>query len=187
MTDELNSAPKKSSARSEAFEWAQTLISAVLLVVVVFTFVLRTVVVDGSSMNPTLYEGNTLIASRLFYEPKFGDIVVISQPNSHEKRLIKRVIATEGQTVFVDTENNIIYVDGEAVDDSFLGEPMNAIYGNEGPVVVPEGCVYVCGDNRNASFDSRSPGLGFVRTDYISGRIVFGLSPFGTKMLYSRR
>ena len=183
---ETNSAAGKGSARSEAFEWALTLISALLLVVLTFTFLLRTVVVDGDSMNPTLQDGNMLIASRLFYTPAFGDIVVITQPNAHGKVLIKRVIATEGQTVFVDTENDIIYVDGAAVDDSFLGEAMNTSYGNEGPFVVPEGCVYVCGDNRNQSYDSRSASLGFVRTDYIGGRIVFGLSPFGSGMLYSR-
>lgn len=164
---------------NEAFEWVQTLLYAVLAVVLIFTFVCRTIVVGGDSMNPNLHDGDTLLSSRLFYTPQFGDIVVITQPNTQEKTLIKRVIAVGGQTVEVDLERNAVLVDGEEVDNSFIAEPMTQAYNMDGPVTVPEGYVFVMGDNRNHSFDSRTDGLGLVDVNYIVGRVVWGLSPFG--------
>lgn len=124
MEPSVSKKEEKTGFVSEVFDWIELLIVAVIAVVLIFTFVCRTVLVDGSSMNPTLKEGDNLLISRLFYTPSFGDIVVITQPNALEKTLIKRVIATGGQTVELDLEHNAVYVDGKAVDNSFINEPM---------------------------------------------------------------
>lgn len=171
---------KKTDFASEIFDWVEMLLIAVAAVVLVFVFLCRTVMVDGSSMNPTLEHGNHLLISRLFYTPAFGDIVVITQPNSEEKTLIKRVIATGGQTLEVDLEHNAVYVDGKEMDNSFILEPMTRAYDLSGPVTVPEGYVFVMGDNRNNSLDSRSVGVGMIREEYIMGRVFFSLLPFGS-------
>ena len=171
---------KKTDFTSEIFDWVEMLLIAVAAVVLVFTFLFRTVMVDGDSMNPTLEDCNSLLISRLFYTPSFGDIVVITQPNSEGKTLIKRVIATGGQTLELDLEHNAVYVDGKEMNNSFILEPMFTTYDLSGPVTIPEGYVFVMGDNRNHSLDSRSTGVGMIREEYIMGRVFFSLLPFGS-------
>ena len=175
--------------KSELFDWLDVLVTAIVSVVLVFSFVFRVATISGPSMENTLHGNERVIISNVGYEPKFGDIVVISRnvDNSIEAEqesdlpIIKRVIATEGQKVDIDFESGIVYVDGKEVDSSFTKTPTNLKYDIDFPVIVDEGCVFVLGDNRNDSLDSRSSRIGnngMVDKRYILGHAVFRIFPF---------
>ena len=147
-----------------------------------FVFFFRTIDVMGHSMEPTLQNGDKLIVSNLFYTPQYGDIVVLRKESFGEQAIVKRVIATEGQTVDIDFDEGIVYVDGVALDEPYIAEVTRRPLDFSGEVTVPEGCVFVLGDNRNRSNDSRDADIGMVDTRYIIGRAlirVFPLSEFG--------
>ncbi|MBQ5544239.1 MAG: signal peptidase I [Clostridia bacterium] len=165
----------------ELYEWLEAIAFALSIVVILFTFVFRVVSVSGPSMNPTLISGDRVILNSLFFTPSNGDIVVITQPNSHDNEpLIKRVIAVEGQTIALDPENDTVTVDGVVLNENYILEEDLKSAGNayEYPLTVPKGKVFVMGDNRNDSFDSRADGLGMVDEDYIMGRAIFRIYPF---------
>lgn len=162
---------------SAVFDWLQCIVAALVACILIFVFVGRTVGVVGPSMQQTLIEGDRLIISRLFYTPKYGDIVVLRKDAFKDEPIIKRVIATEGQTVDIDFAAGIVYVDGEALDEPYINTPTNAREDFTGPVTVPEGCVFVMGDNRNHSTDSRTEVIGCVDTRYILGKALFRLTP----------
>lgn len=165
----------------ELYEWLEAIAFALSIVVILFTFVFRVVSVSGPSMNPTLISGDRVILNSLFFTPSNGDIVVITQPNSHDNEpLIKRVIAVEGQTIALDPENDTVTVDGVVLNENYILEEDLKSAGNayEYPLTVPKDKVFVMGDNRNDSFDSRADGLGMVDEDYIMGRAIFRIYPF---------
>ena len=165
----------------ELYEWLEAIAFALTIVVILFTFVFRVVSVSGPSMNPTLISGDRVILNSLFFTPSNGDIVVITQPNSHDNEpLIKRVIAVEGQTIEIDPENDTVTVDGVVLNENYILEEDLKSAGNayEYPLTVPKGKVFVMGDNRNDSFDSRADGLGMVDENYIMGRAIFRIYPF---------
>lgn len=163
----------------ELYDWVEAAVMAVFFMVLIFTFVVRMVSVNGISMNPTLEDGERLIVSRVFYTPRYGDIVVITKPNSQHEPLIKRVIATEGQEIDIDFEKGIVTVDGKILDEPYIAEPTNAYYrGVAFPQTVPEGCVFVMGDNRNNSWDSRAPGVGMVDARHILGKVYYRVMPY---------
>ena len=169
---------KKEEKGSAAFDWLQCIVAALVVCILIFVFVGRTVGVVGPSMQQTLIEGDRLIISRLFYTPKYGDIVVLRKDEFKEEPIIKRVIATEGQTVDIDFDAGIVYVDGKALDEPYTNTPTNVREDfTAGPVTVPEGCVFVMGDNRNHSTDSRTEVIGCVDTRYILGKALFRLTP----------
>ena len=146
------------------------------------TFAFRVIDVDGTSMEPTLINTDKVIITNLFYEPKNGDVVVISHGEEYEKPLVKRVIAVGGQTVDIDFNLGIVYVDGYALDESrYISEPISRHLNNEMtfPVTVPYGYVFMMGDNRNGSTDSRSLDVGFCREEYILGKAICRILPFG--------
>jgi signal peptidase I len=167
----------ESQAKMELYDWLQCIVSAILCGILLFVFVGRVIGVDGTSMLQTLQNDDKIIMSNLFYKPKFRDIVVIKTEAFGDTPLVKRVIATEGQTVDIDFENGVVFVDGILLDEPYTNTPTTDRENFEGPVTVPEGCVFVMGDNRNESTDSRSVHVGMVDTRNILGKVLFVLIP----------
>ena len=158
-------------SRRETYDWIQCLITALIICVVVFVFFIRVIDVSGSSMNPTLQDGDKMLVSDLFYKPKVGDVVIFKKDEyDPDKALVKRVIATEGQVVNIDFDLGIVYVDGEPFEEAYISELTRNKLDFIGPQTVPENCVFVMGDNRNASTDSRDKRIGMVDVRLIIGR-----------------
>lgn len=151
----------------------------ICIVIIIFLFFGRIVFVDGVSMLPTLAEDDgMLVSSALFYEPKQGDIIIFRNDAYDDTRpLVKRVIATEGQTVDIDFDSGIVYVDGTALEEPYTMEPTYVQYDVYFPVTVEDGCVFVLGDNRNNSADSRYSLIGMVDTREIIGPVRLVIFP----------
>ena len=172
-------ASQKKEEGRDLYEWTQALVCSVLAVVLLFTFVVRLIGVDGHSMVPTLQDGDRLLVLNSLWDDgyQYGDIVVLRKDTFMEEPIVKRVIATEGQTVDIDFAAGDVYVDGELLEEDYINEPTYVEEGTEFPLTVPEGSIFVMGDNRNHSSDSRSSDLGTVDTRYVIGRAVFLLFP----------
>lgn len=162
----------------ETYEWIETIISALIICVLVFVFVVRVVDVHGWSMYPTLEDKDKMVVSNLFFKPKYGDIIIFQKDEYADYALVKRVIATEGQTVEIDFDKHIVYVDGVALDEPYIAEPTERKIDFSGKQVVPEGCVFAMGDNRNDSTDSRDERIGMIDTRNIIGKLLFVAFPF---------
>lgn len=159
----------------DLYEWVQALVCSVLTVVLVFTFGIRLIGVDGHSMVPTLQDGDRLLVttSLLSGDYAYGDIVIIQKGSfAGGEPIVKRVIATGGQTVDIDFETGAVYVDGTLLEEDYINELTFVEEGTEFPLTVPEGSIFVMGDNRNHSSDSRDASLGTVDTRYVIGRAV---------------
>lgn len=163
------------------FDIVSIVAGAVVAVALVFIFVFRTVSVNGDSMYPTLHNTDRIVLTAFYDEPQNGDIVVTCQPCEEPVPdvLVKRVIATEGQTVDIDFTRGIVYVDGVALDEPYVNELTYDREDFSGEVTVPEGYVFVMGDNRNNSTDSRDDRVGFIREEYVLGKALFRIAPFG--------
>lgn len=161
---------KNTDVRAEVYDWLLCVVSAIVACVLVFTFAVRLVGVVGTSMLPTLHEGDYVVTSKLFYKPKQGDIVILRKQSFDDRAIVKRVIAVEGQTVDINFNTGIVYVDGQALTEDYVNAPTYRELDFKGSVTVPENCVFVLGDNRNDSLDSRRSTLGCVDTRYIIGR-----------------
>ena len=182
-----SSAQPEESLLQNLYYWLQTLVLAVVAIVLLFTFVGRISRVEGDSMYSTLHNGDLLLLQSAGYTPKPGDIVVLNKTTDETIALlggdaiVKRIIATEGQTVSIDYETSTVYVDGQPLDEPYVREKMEFRFGpysGQTPFVIPEGSVFVMGDNRNYSTDSRHEMLGPVDSRYILGRAVCILFPF---------
>lgn len=155
----------------ELYDWIYCLLFALIVCVILFAFVFHVIDVVGSSMVPTLHNGDKMLVSGLLYKPKAGDVVVFKKKEyDPNKALVKRVIATEGQEINMDFANGIVYIDGEAIAEPYINELTYNKLDFIGPKTVPEGCVFVMGDNRNASVDSRKSEIGMLDTRLILGR-----------------
>lgn len=159
----------------DLYEWVQALVCSVLAVVVIFTFGVRLIGVNGHSMVPTLQHGDRLLVlNSMFYDDyQYGDIVILTKETFLSAPIVKRVIAVGGQTVDIDFESGSVYVDGKLLNEPYINELTFQEEGVEFPVVVPEGSIFVMGDNRNHSDDSRNSRLGTVDTRYVIGKAVF--------------
>ena len=159
----------------DLYEWVQALVCSVLAVVILFTFVIRLIGVDGHSMVPTLQDGDRLLVlnSLLYDDYQYGDIVVLRKDTFLDEPIVKRVIATAGQTVDIDFNTGSVYVDGALLKENYINELTYLEEGTEFPLTVPEGSIFVMGDNRNHSSDSRDSRLGTVDTRYVIGKAVF--------------
>jgi signal peptidase I len=161
------------------YEWVQALVYSVLTVVVIFTFGVRLIGVDGRSMVPTLQDGDRLlVANPMFYDDfKYGDIVVLTKESFLAEPIVKRVIAVGGQTVDIDFDSGSVYVDGKLLNEDYINELTFTTDGTEFPVTVPEGSIFVMGDNRNHSNDSRDVRLGTVDTRHVIGKAMVLVFP----------
>lgn len=171
----VDEAEKSGEKSRELYEWVQAMLWAVLPVVLLFTFVIRMIGVDGSSMVPSLQDGDRLLVldSALCGGFEYGDIVVLHKEVFHGAPVVKRVIAVEGQTVDIDFSAGHVFVDGVLLTENYIAEPTTTNKGTQFPLTVDKGHVFVMGDNRNRSDDSRNPLLGQVDTRYILGKAVF--------------
>ena len=162
-----------------AYEAASVFSTAVVIIALVFTFGMRFVSVVGGSMEPTLHSMDWVFVTQSEYEPAYGDIVVISQPNSYGQNIIKRVIAVGGQSVDINFSTGQVFVDGQEIYEPYINNATTNHYDMTFPVTVPEGHVFVLGDNRQGSIDSRSSTIGFIRNDYLLGRADTALTEVG--------
>lgn len=163
-------------------DWVETIVTAFAIVTVIFTFIARVVTVDGRSMEPNYYDGDRVLVTSLAGEAQRGDVVIIV--HTLDETLIKRVVATEGQVVDFDNDMGELVVDGQVVNGDVYGTrngitfaSENAVDTMEFPQTVPEGCVFVLGDHRDDSTDSRKLSVGMVDRRNILGRVVFNLYP----------
>lgn len=149
-------------------------------IVLVFLLCFRVVVVSGTSMNSTLYDGDyLLLISDFFYRnPHPGDIIVASKDSfDNGAPIVKRVIAVAGQKVDIDFTTGVVYVDGKALDEPYVNTPTNLDEGVDFPLIVDEGCLFVMGDNRNDSKDSRNPQIGLIDRREVLGKVIFLVFP----------
>ena len=171
-------AEKEVSARVDLYEWIQSLMTALVICMAVFIFCVRTIDVRGSSMFPTLHDGDQMLVSNLLYKPKAGDVVVFKTDNyDPDRALVKRVIATEGEEISIDFDRGIVYINGLPVEEDYIAELTKTKLDFIGPQTVPEGCMFVMGDNRNASTDSRKKEIGMVDSRMLLGRAYYVLFP----------
>lgn len=184
--DDIQSGMKTFSKRkrnliTNSYEWVEALISSLIAVVILFTFLFRVVNVSGPSMLPTLQSNDRVVLSSYFYKPHRGDVVVITHTQKLREPIIKRVIALENQVVNIDFKTGVVSVDGVALDESayipngITTQPSDYTY----PLQVPSGHVFVLGDNRSVSNDSRFSDVGMVDERYILGKAEMIVFPFG--------
>ncbi len=176
---------QESSAKQEP--WQKTLfrdvkefVYIIAIFMLVYVLMFRMVEVNGSSMFGTLVHGDRLllVSGILYQEPQAGDIVVASKDSFRDGEcIIKRIIATEGQTVDIDFKTGNVYVDGELLQESYISSPTLLAEGTKFPLTVEEGCVFVMGDNRMDSLDSRNPSVGQIDVREILGKAVFLVFP----------
>ena len=178
----LNNDPVELPAKKEGglLAYLKDVVVLITIVLLVFSFLFRFVIVSGPSMKNTLIDGDWLILlSNVFYkDPKHGDIVVVSK-NSYNNGtpIIKRVIAKEGQKVDINFATGTVYVDNEPLNEPYTLTPTNQFEGVSFPLIVDDGCVFVLGDNRNESKDSRSSEIGLIDEREILGKAIFILIP----------
>ncbi|MEE1018579.1 MAG: signal peptidase I [Acutalibacteraceae bacterium] len=179
---------QRGSVISSVFEWVDSVVLALVIVMLLFTLFINKVEVKGTSMESTLSEGDQLIITDFNYKPKQGDIIIISrnylntEVSAAESKtpIVKRVIATEGQTVEI--KDGKVYVNDKEIEEPYLDKALVAngtenkgFYDKE---IVPEDCVFVLGDNRGVSHDSRSSDIRFVNERYVLGKVLFRIFPF---------
>lgn len=183
-TAEKPAETKEKNTGFELYQLLRDMVYTLVAVTIVFVFIMRMVSVDGSSMYPTLHHADylALLSSTISGDPEPGDIVVMTVPYYENEPIVKRVIATEGQTVDIDFNAGVVYVDGVALDEPYTYEPTYVSYqeigqGLEYPVTVPEGHIFVLGDNRNGSSDSRFAPVGMVDVRDVLGKVLCILLP----------
>ncbi|MBQ7549742.1 MAG: signal peptidase I [Clostridia bacterium] len=183
--EEISSADNNEGSAGKGITFIYDTVSifatAIVIIAFIFTFIARFVGVSGASMNPTLNDEDWLLVSAINTNIKQGDIVISTQPNAFNEPIVKRVIAKGGQTVDIDFTKGVVYVDGEALQEEYTAAPTYTSEGVTFPLVVPEGKLFLMGDNRNDSTDSRSPAIGCVDERYILGVVRYRLIPQFTK------
>lgn len=162
----------------DVFEWYDSLVFALGVIVLAFMFVLRVITISGSSMEPTFYSGEHVLVQSTLYEPQRGDIVVIDGYSPYGNPIIKRIIGMEGDEIDIDFSTGTVIRNGQILDEPYISAPTTLQMDVQFPVTVPEGCVFVLGDNRPGSKDSRSSDIGFLDERAILGKVLWRLTPF---------
>lgn len=174
--------PEKIDLTSSVFEWIELFVFSFSLVLIIMTFAVRHSPVIGSSMAHTLEENDILLVSGVLYEPAQNDVIVFQSPAvGYNEPLVKRIIAVGGQEINIDFSSWAVVVDGEKLDETYVNyEEGRAMLSSnmQFPLTIPEGYVFVMGDNRNHSLDSRNSIVGLVDCRYIIGRVIFRVFPF---------
>lgn len=167
---------------SETFNWIETLMGVLVVFVVVFTFFVRLIGVQGSSMVPTLDDHNIMLVSNLGYTAEKGDIIILRKDGFYnDQPIVKRVIATGGDVIDINSETGDVSVNGEVLEEPYIAEkidPLKSVGNMTYPIMIPEGSIFVMGDNRNHSTDSRWTDLGVVDERYIIGHVITVVYPF---------
>lgn len=176
------------SGKREIFEWLISILVAVIIAFFLKTFVFTVATISGESMEPTLFDNEKVYVHKFLYKPKKGDIVTFFPEFEDSKAYIKRVIATEGDKIFIDFAKGKVYLNGLALTEGYIEDPTtlsekftndlmeNSKFDLENPFLLEKNKVFVMGDNRSKSFDSR--GFGPIDIDVIKGRAIFLLWPF---------
>lgn len=194
--DTEESAKKESKLVDDILEILESTLLTVFVIVMIFTYLLHPVVVDGNSMNDTLFNGNRIFMTTVYSGPHYGDIIVIDNNKSYlldennnvkerdisqsflNECLIKRVVAEPGQTLMIDPDNEQVIVDGKVLDEPYIKDTViDAGDAFDFPITIPEGYYFVMGDNRRASSDSRVGDVGLIKKDQIYGKAVLRYSP----------
>lgn len=175
---------KPSKFTMAAYDVLDSAKGAVIIVFVVFAFILRPVNVEGMSMYPTLNDRDWVAVAGAYQDFDYGDIVVINQPWEQNVPIIKRIIAVSGDTVDIDFASSEVFVNGKKLEEDYIAEPTRLQYDVEFPITVEEGKVFVMGDNRNDSLDSRSTKIGLVDERYILGKAMFRFLPMFSFDIY---
>ncbi|MFR8664721.1 MAG: signal peptidase I [Ruthenibacterium sp.] len=162
----------------EWFEWYDAAVFGLAVIVLCFMFVVRIVTVDGHSMEPTLLSGQRVAVQSAFYRPQYGDVVVVDSYSRYGDMLVKRVVGVGGDVIDIDFEAGVVYRNGQALDEPHVLGPTTLSYDIQFPVTVPQGSVFLLGDNRNGSKDSRSSEIGCIDERDLLGKVLWRLTPF---------
>ena len=185
-----NEPEKPGKPFSDVLDWTSCFVYAIAIVLALNLFCFRSITVTGSSMNDTLSDKDRVIATNFMYTPEYGDIVIVEADKLHlhgtsifGETIIKRVIAKAGDTIRIDFVDGIVYRNGEELKEDYIKEPIRDHYQgwmeSNREYVVPDNCVFVMGDNRNKSNDSRNMlDVGFIDTNYIMGKAFVRYAPF---------
>ena len=179
-----DSEPKTSGLLSLIYDMADSIKGAVIVVFLIFALMFRAIGVDGDSMFPTLKDGDWVAISGVTLSVERGDIVVLTQPWERNVPIIKRVIAVGGDVVDIDFETCEVFVNGMKLDEPYINEPTSTSYDVQFPITVDEGKIFVMGDNRNVSLDSRSSKIGLVDERYVFGKAIGRIFPTGEWEIY---
>lgn len=176
ITENKNKEKEPFDLKREIFSWVESMIFSLIAVSLIVTVLVRPVRVDGSSMYPTLVNGQILLTTNLSRTYNRNDVVVIRRKN--DTALVKRIIAVPGDTIDIDFESGSVYINDKLISEPFINELTTRSLDFEGPVTIPEGYVFVMGDNRNHSDDSRDYKIGLIDMRNIFGKAFFILYPF---------
>lgn len=168
---------KKPDFKKDILEWVLSIIIAVVIALLLRTYVFEQVKVIGSSMEPTLKENDRLVAVKLKYNPKQGDIIILNPPKMIDGPYIKRIIAVGGQTVNIDYDSHKVYVDNKELKEDYIKEPTSYKGDVSFPIKIPKDYVFVMGDNRNESKDSRISSVGLIPNNKILGKVIIRIWP----------
>jgi|LSQX01.2.fsa_nt_gb signal peptidase I len=163
--------------KKEIFEWVQAIVLALVIALLIRTFLFTLIRVEGSSMVPTLSTNDRLIVWKLMYKPRQGDIIILKPPLHPETPYVKRIIGMPGQTININTSTQEVIIDGEPIDEDYINEPTRFSGNMTFPVKVPDDHVFVMGDNRNNSKDSRYTDVGMIPYDKIIGKATVRIWP----------
>ena len=167
----------KQSKENALFEWYDSLVFALAVIVLFFVFAVRIITVSGVSMQPTLYGGDRVAVQSMLYTPQRGDVVVVDSYSRYGDMLVKRVVGVGGDVIDIDFESGIVYRNGEALEEPYVLGPTTLSYDIQFPITVPQGSVFLLGDNRNGSKDSRSSEIGCIDERDLLGKVLWRLTP----------